>query len=56
MREKELLCFGCKYCKAVDLLELCPPDVVLQIAPSELSSEQAFLLLDWIGLLRTKGS
>ncbi|KAL6296081.1 hypothetical protein ACE6H2_004223 [Prunus campanulata] len=54
--EKELLRFICKHSKAVDLPELCPPDVVLQIASHELSSEQAFLLLDWIRLLRTKGA
>lgn len=40
----------------MDLPELCPPDVVLQIAYHEFLSEQAFLLLDWIRLLRTKNS
>ncbi|KAK9948530.1 hypothetical protein M0R45_004101 [Rubus argutus] len=54
--EKELLNFVGKYSKAVDLPELCPPDMVLQIASHELSSEQAFLLLDWIRLHRTRGS
>ncbi|KAM5569728.1 hypothetical protein ABKV19_016972 [Rosa sericea] len=54
--EKELLHFVGEYSKAMDLPDLCPPDVVLQIASHELSSEQAFLLLDWIRLLRTKNS
>ncbi|PRQ38289.1 putative histidine kinase-like ATPase domain-containing protein [Rosa chinensis] len=54
--EKELLYFVGEYSKATDLPDLCPPDVVLQIASHELSSEQAFLLLDWIRLLRTKNS
>ncbi|CAL8101226.1 unnamed protein product [Prunus armeniaca] len=54
--EKELLHFISKHSKAVDLPELYPPDVVLQIASRELSSEQAFLLLDWIRFLRNKGS
>ncbi|KAM1773600.1 hypothetical protein ACFXTI_043095 [Malus domestica] len=54
--EKELLGFVVKISKAVDLPELCPPDAVLQLASHELSSEQAFLLLDWIRFHRTKGS
>lgn len=54
--QDELLRFVVKFSKAVDIPELCPPDVVLQIASHELSSEKAFLLLDWIRLLRTKGS
>ena len=54
--EKELLGFVVKISKAVDLPELCPPDAVLQLASHELSSEQAFLLLDWIRLHCTKGS
>ncbi|KAM5559542.1 hypothetical protein ABKV19_020949 [Rosa sericea] len=53
---KELLNFVSKYSKAVDLPELSPPDVTLQITSHELSSKQAFLLLDWIRLLRTRGS
>ncbi|XP_068313767.1 uncharacterized protein [Pyrus communis] len=56
MPEKELLGFVVKISKAVDLPELCPPDAVLQLASHELSSEQAFLLLDWIRLHHTKGS
>ncbi|XP_068308008.1 uncharacterized protein [Pyrus communis] len=54
--EKELLNFIERHSKAMDLPELSPPDVVLEKASHELSSEQAFLLLDWIRLLRTKGS
>ncbi|KAM1012970.1 hypothetical protein TB2_042982 [Malus domestica] len=49
--QDELLHFVVKFSKAVDIPELCPPDVVLQIASHELSSEKAFLLLDWIRLL-----
>lgn len=54
--EMVLLTFMCEYSKAVDLPELYPPNTELKIASSELSVEQAFLLLDWIRLHRTKGS
>ncbi|KAL5558726.1 hypothetical protein UlMin_034937 [Ulmus minor] len=53
--ENVVLEFISKYSKAVDLPELSPPNIELQIASSQLSSEQAFLLLDWIRLLRVKG-
>ncbi|PON65582.1 hypothetical protein PanWU01x14_115940 [Parasponia andersonii] len=39
----------------MDLPDLSPPNLELEIASSQLSIEQAFLLLDWIRLLRTKG-
>lgn len=40
--QDELLRFVVKFSKAVDIPELCPPDVVLQIASHELSSEKTF--------------
>ena len=51
-----ILSFLSTYTRAVDLPELCPPNVVLKVASSKLTSEQGFLLLDWIRFLRTKGS
>ncbi|POO03753.1 Histidine kinase-like ATPase, C-terminal domain containing protein [Trema orientale] len=53
--DKVVLDFICKYSKAMDLPDLSPPNLELKIASSQLSIEQAFLLLDWIRLLRTKG-
>ncbi|XXG72538.1 hypothetical protein AAC387_Pa07g1608 [Persea americana] len=41
------------YIKAKDIPELCPPDADFPLASSHLTSEQAFLLLDWIRHLRT---
>ncbi|XP_077251764.1 uncharacterized protein LOC143890988 [Tasmannia lanceolata] len=53
--KKVLSNFLIKYTKALDLPELHPPDVDLPVASSQLSTEQAFLLLDWIRGFRTKG-
>ena len=51
-----ILSFLSTYTRAVDIPELHPPNVVLKVASSKLTSEQGFLLLDWIRFLRTKGS
>ncbi|OMO50899.1 hypothetical protein CCACVL1_30167 [Corchorus capsularis] len=47
--ENELLDFLIKHSGAKDLPELCPPDMVLPLG--SLTSQQAFLLLDWIRFL-----
>lgn len=52
--ERELLNFLVQHSEAKDLTELCPPDMMLPLT-SGFTTEQAFLLLDWIRLLRTRG-
>ncbi|RXH91522.1 hypothetical protein DVH24_020545 [Malus domestica] len=46
--QDELLHFVVKFSKAVDIPELCPPDVVLQIASHELSREGIFDMMKHI--------
>ncbi|KAJ8453361.1 hypothetical protein Cgig2_008245 [Carnegiea gigantea] len=41
---------------ARDLPEISPPNLPLQVASSQMTSEQAFLLLDWVRFHRTRGS
>ncbi|KAF6136734.1 hypothetical protein GIB67_020056 [Kingdonia uniflora] len=45
--KKALIEFVTNHTRAVNLPELQPPNVVLQVASSPLNREQAFLLLDW---------
>ncbi|KAK9270006.1 hypothetical protein L1049_025579 [Liquidambar formosana] len=54
--DKMLLSFIIGHSGALDLPELHPPDMVLPVASSKMTREQAFLLLDWIRFLRTRGS
>ncbi|KAL5558728.1 hypothetical protein UlMin_034939 [Ulmus minor] len=54
--DKVVLDFICKYAKATDIPELSPPNAEMQMASSQLSMEQVFLLLDWIKVLRTNNS
>ncbi|GAB4852424.1 hypothetical protein Ancab_016619 [Ancistrocladus abbreviatus] len=54
--DKVTLSFLRNHTGAHDLPELLPPNAELQAASSELTSDQAFLLLDWIRFHRTKGS
>ncbi|XP_077228632.1 uncharacterized protein LOC143861623 [Tasmannia lanceolata] len=50
--EKQMMPFLQKYFKATDIPELCPPDAELPNS-SQMTKDQAFLLLDWIRNLRT---
>ncbi|XP_021754621.1 uncharacterized protein LOC110719947 [Chenopodium quinoa] len=52
--EKSLLSFMEKHTRARDLPELPPPNIALPVASSKLTSEQAFLLLDWIKFIRAQ--
>ncbi|KAF4379461.1 hypothetical protein G4B88_024446 [Cannabis sativa] len=54
--EKVILDFICKYTKSMDLPELSPPNLELKVAFSPLSMKQAFMLLDWIRFLQTRGA
>ncbi|KAK9756523.1 hypothetical protein RND81_01G103700 [Saponaria officinalis] len=54
--EEELLSFLTAHSGARDLPELTPPNMCLQVASFVMTSEQAFLLLDWIRFHRTRGS
>ncbi|KAH9620517.1 hypothetical protein KSS87_015167 [Heliosperma pusillum] len=51
-----LLSFLTTRAGARDLPELTPPDMSLQAASCQMTSEQAFLLLDWIRFHKTMGS
>ncbi len=51
---KELLRFFKKHKKTCDLPYIIPQDMVLQVASSQLTCDEALLLLDWIRNLRTK--
>ncbi|KNA17951.1 hypothetical protein SOVF_074950, partial [Spinacia oleracea] len=53
--EKELLKFLTLHAGALDLPEISLPQLPLQVASSQMTSEQAFLLLDWIRFHRTRG-
>lgn len=52
--EKKLLEFFEKYSKTCDFPDLFPNDASLQVASTQLTSDQALLLLNWIRNLRAK--
>ncbi|KAL2894933.1 Sacsin [Bienertia sinuspersici] len=54
--DKMLLDFLTFHARARDLPEISLPNSSLQVASSLMSSEQAFLLLDWIRFHRTRGA
>ncbi|KMT19054.1 hypothetical protein BVRB_1g014530 [Beta vulgaris subsp. vulgaris] len=54
--DKLLLSFLILHGRARDLPEISLPNLPLQVASSQMTSEQAFLLLDWIRFHRTRGT
>ncbi|KAL2935564.1 Sacsin [Bienertia sinuspersici] len=53
--EKELINFLKRHAGASDIPDICPPDAAFPTVYGPLTKENAFLLLDWIRMLRYKG-